>query len=137
MTWPYGSDFTISDPAHWKLYDRVITSLDKVKGEGHLPKLMEAEGWDLVIFDEAPVHAGPVVDQGHDDVRCHGYLTGRRTCDTPIGHHCESAGSSLDLKTNRDHWLGIRGGLAWSDRLAANQNGSRQQAANLFHRLTL
>ena len=49
----YGADFTISDPAHWKLYDRVITSLDKAKGEGHLPKLMEAEDWDLIIFDEA------------------------------------------------------------------------------------
>lgn len=49
----YGSDFTISDPVHWKLYDRVITSLDKAKGEAHLPKLMEAEDWDLVIFDEA------------------------------------------------------------------------------------
>ena len=49
----YGSDFTISDPTHWKLYDRVITSLDKAKGEAHLPKLMEAEDWDLVIFDEA------------------------------------------------------------------------------------
>ena len=49
----YGSDFTISDPVHWKLYDRVITSLDKAKGETHLPRLMEAEDWDLVIFDEA------------------------------------------------------------------------------------
>ncbi|MEN5059979.1 helicase-related protein [Luteimonas sp. TWI1416] len=49
----YGSDFTISDSAHWKLYDRVITSLDKAKGGEHLTKLMEAEEWDLVIFDEA------------------------------------------------------------------------------------
>ena len=49
----YGSDFNITDPAHWKLRDRVITSLDRVKGEGHLPKLMDAEDWDLVIFDEA------------------------------------------------------------------------------------
>lgn len=49
----YGTDFTIRDPSHWKLYDRVITSLDKAKNEGHLPKLMDAEDWDLVIFDEA------------------------------------------------------------------------------------
>src|SRR5690606_12050609 len=41
----YGSDFTISAPVHWKLYDRVITSLDKAKGETHLPRLMEAEDW--------------------------------------------------------------------------------------------
>ncbi len=49
----YGADFTVTDSTHWKLYDRVITSLDKAKGEAHLPRLMEAEDWDLVIFDEA------------------------------------------------------------------------------------
>ena len=49
----YGTDFSISDPTHWKLYDRVITSLDKAKGEVHLSKLMQAEDWDLAIFDEA------------------------------------------------------------------------------------
>lgn len=49
----YGADFTISDPSYWKLYDRVIVSLDRAKGEAHFSKLMEAESWDLVIFDEA------------------------------------------------------------------------------------
>lgn len=49
----YGADFTISDPTHWKLYDRVITSLDKAKGEPHMANLMVAEPWNLVIFDEA------------------------------------------------------------------------------------
>lgn len=49
----YGADFTISDPTHWKLYDRVITSLDKAKGDAHMANLMAAEPWDLVIFDEA------------------------------------------------------------------------------------
>src|SRR5690606_23891257 len=49
----YGAEFTISDPTHWKLYDRVITSLDKAKGDAHMANLMAAEPWDLVIFDEA------------------------------------------------------------------------------------
>ncbi len=49
----YGRDFNISDTTHWKLYDRVIASLDKVKGDDHLARLMEAEPWDLIIFDEA------------------------------------------------------------------------------------
>ncbi|QOW20221.1 DEAD/DEAH box helicase family protein [Lysobacter ciconiae] len=49
----YGSDFNISDTTHWKLYDRVIASLDKVKVDDHLARLKEAEPWDLIIFDEA------------------------------------------------------------------------------------
>src|SRR3546814_12261540 len=49
----YGADFQVSDNAHWKLYDRVIASMDRIKGEEHLPRLLTAEPWDLVIFDEA------------------------------------------------------------------------------------
>lgn len=49
----YGSNFQISDNAHWKLYDHVIASMDKLKGENHLERILAAEPWDLVIFDEA------------------------------------------------------------------------------------
>lgn len=49
----YGTDFSISKHHHWKLYDRVIVSMDKAKGEGHLDTLLASDIWDLVIFDEA------------------------------------------------------------------------------------
>ncbi|RDI98941.1 ATP-dependent helicase [Dyella solisilvae] len=49
----YGTDFSVGDTAHWKLYDRVIASMDQLKAVAHLGSIMEAEPWDLVIFDEA------------------------------------------------------------------------------------
>lgn len=49
----YGRDFEINEPYQWKLYDRVIASLDRLKLEEHLNSVMQAEPWDLVIFDEA------------------------------------------------------------------------------------
>lgn len=49
----YGADFNVAVDSHWKLYDRVIASLDKIKGEDHLAKILKADDWDLVIFDEA------------------------------------------------------------------------------------
>ncbi|KAB7764939.1 helicase-related protein [Xanthomonas sp. LMG 12462] len=49
----YGSDFSIADNAYWKMYDRVIASMDKLKGVDHLERILAAEPWDLVIFDEA------------------------------------------------------------------------------------
>jgi superfamily II DNA or RNA helicase len=49
----YGADFTVADPVHWKLYERVIASMDRLKSGAHLEALMEAGQWDLVIFDEA------------------------------------------------------------------------------------
>lgn len=49
----YGTDFQIFDNAHWKLYDHVIASMDKLKGENHLERILAAEPWDLIIFDEA------------------------------------------------------------------------------------
>ena len=49
----YGADFQINDHAHWKMYDRVIASMDKLKGEGHLAQILSAEPWDLIVFDEA------------------------------------------------------------------------------------
>jgi len=49
----YGDDFTVNEPHHWKLYDRVIGSMDRFKEESHLANLMGAPSWDLVVFDEA------------------------------------------------------------------------------------
>jgi ERCC4-related helicase len=49
----YGDDFSITEPRHWKMYDCVIGSLDRFKNENHLELLLQAEPWDLVIFDEA------------------------------------------------------------------------------------
>lgn len=48
----YGEDFFINEPRQWKMHDRVIGSIDRLKQEGHLSSLMHAEPWDLVIFDE-------------------------------------------------------------------------------------
>jgi superfamily II DNA or RNA helicase len=49
----YGQDFKISDIRDWKHYDHVIGSLDLLKAEPHLEKLMQADYWDIVVFDEA------------------------------------------------------------------------------------
>jgi len=49
----YGEDFEIHDTRHWKLFDFVIGSLDLLKSENHLPKLLQSDNWDLIVFDEA------------------------------------------------------------------------------------
>ena len=49
----YGEDFHINEPRHWKMYDYVIASIDRLKDEKHLDSLQQAGAWDLVIFDEA------------------------------------------------------------------------------------
>jgi len=49
----YGEDFHINEPRHWKMYDYVIASMDRLKNENHLESLQQAEPWDLVVFDEA------------------------------------------------------------------------------------
>lgn len=49
----YGQDFFITDNRDWKRYDHVIASLDLVKSKSHLEKLLKADLWDVVIFDEA------------------------------------------------------------------------------------
>lgn len=49
----YGSDFSVDDPVQWKLFDRVIISVDRAKRDEHLPMLLQADRWDLVVFDEA------------------------------------------------------------------------------------
>ncbi len=49
----YGHDFTVNDARHWKLYDHVIGSIDRLKADPHKAMLLAAEPWDLIIFDEA------------------------------------------------------------------------------------
>jgi superfamily II DNA or RNA helicase len=49
----YGQDFTITDIRDWKHYDHVIGSIDLLKSEPHLETLMQADYWDIVVFDEA------------------------------------------------------------------------------------
>jgi len=48
----YGEDFFINEPRQWKMHDCVIGSMDRLKQPAHLESLLQAEPWDLVIFDE-------------------------------------------------------------------------------------
>ena len=48
----YGEDFTINETRHWKMYDHVIGSIDRLKEENNLENLLKADPWDLVVFDE-------------------------------------------------------------------------------------
>lgn len=49
----YGLDFQVDDPSRWKLYERVIVSLDLAKRENHMERLRAAGPWDVVVFDES------------------------------------------------------------------------------------
>ncbi|GAB2931089.1 helicase-related protein [Rheinheimera gaetbuli] len=49
----YGHNFHIHEPREWKMHDQVIASIDKLKQEQHLELLLQADAWDLVVFDEA------------------------------------------------------------------------------------
>lgn len=48
----YGTDFFVNEQREWKQYDYVIGSMDTLKHENHIEKLLDAGNWDLVIFDE-------------------------------------------------------------------------------------
>lgn len=48
----YNEDFFINEPRQWKMHDYVIGSMDRLKQADHLESLLQAEPWDLVIFDE-------------------------------------------------------------------------------------
>lgn len=48
----YHEDFKVNEPRQWKMHDCVIGSLDRLKQPDHLESLLQAEPWDLVIFDE-------------------------------------------------------------------------------------
>jgi len=49
----YGDDFHINEPRHWKMYDYVIASMDRLKDERHFQALQQAGAWDIIVFDEA------------------------------------------------------------------------------------
>lgn len=49
----WGHDFEVNRPDHWKLYDKVIVSLDRAKRDDHMVSLRQAGGWDVVVFDES------------------------------------------------------------------------------------
>jgi ERCC4-related helicase len=49
----YGDNFQIEESREWGMFERVITSIDRIKEEAHLDSLAQAGRWDLVIFDEA------------------------------------------------------------------------------------
>lgn len=49
----YGDDFHINEPRHWKMFDCVIGSMDRLKKDDRLESLLQADPWDLVIVDEA------------------------------------------------------------------------------------
>lgn len=58
----YGDDFSVDEPREWGMYQHVIASMDRLKMEGHLERVLQADPWDLVIFDEA--HRLTRSDQG-------------------------------------------------------------------------
>ena len=59
----YGSDFRVSDPGEWGLYEKVIVSLDLAKPRNAeddgsdlnsaFGMLLAAGPWDVIVFDEA------------------------------------------------------------------------------------
>lgn len=49
----YGQDFTINQANHWRMEDKVIASIDTLKGDTDKDKLQASGQWDMVIFDEA------------------------------------------------------------------------------------
>lgn len=49
----FGTDFWVQEPRQWKLHDYVIASMDRLKSEDNLDSILQADRWDLVIFDEA------------------------------------------------------------------------------------
>ena len=48
----YCRDFYVNKPEHWKIHDYVIASIDAAKRDDHLNVLLQADPWDVVVFDE-------------------------------------------------------------------------------------
>ena len=48
----HGRDFHAHDANHWRLYPRVIASMDRLKRADHLESIHHAGAWDLIVFDE-------------------------------------------------------------------------------------
>lgn len=51
--WIYGDGFTISETREWQMFNHVISSIDRLKDPEHFDSIMQAEPWDIIIFDEA------------------------------------------------------------------------------------
>lgn len=49
----YGDNFHIDESREWGKYPHVIASIDKLKEDGAMASIAQADIWDLVIFDEA------------------------------------------------------------------------------------
>ncbi len=49
----YGSDFSINQPSHWSMYEKVIVSIDRAKTDRHSPIFGDSGDWDVIVFDEA------------------------------------------------------------------------------------
>jgi ERCC4-related helicase len=49
----YGVDFHVSEDYQWRQHNHVIASIDRLKQQDHLQSIMQAEPWDLIVFDEA------------------------------------------------------------------------------------
>lgn len=49
----YGEDFIVNEPRHWKMFDFVIASIDRLKNPENLEQVQQAGKWDMVVFDEA------------------------------------------------------------------------------------
>ena len=42
----------VNTPTQWKIYDRVIVSIDRAKLDTHMAMFRQAGSWDAVVFDE-------------------------------------------------------------------------------------
>jgi superfamily II DNA or RNA helicase len=49
----YGEDFSINEARHWKMFDFVIASIDRLKSPENLEQIQQAGKWDVIVFDEA------------------------------------------------------------------------------------
>ncbi|MCY4625519.1 MAG: DEAD/DEAH box helicase [Chloroflexi bacterium] len=51
----YGLDFSITTDnlSHWRLYEKVIVSIDRAKTDNHLQRFMASGVWDVIVCDEA------------------------------------------------------------------------------------
>ncbi|AIR69203.1 helicase-related protein [Dickeya fangzhongdai] len=51
--WIYGEGFIISEAREWQMFNHVISSIDRLKDAEHFASIMQAEPWDIIVFDEA------------------------------------------------------------------------------------
>ena len=51
----YGLEFSITPDnlSHWRLYEKVIVSIDRAKTDNHLQRFIASGVWDIIVCDEA------------------------------------------------------------------------------------